>query len=307
MASYPSAVATFTNKADGVDIVAAAHVNALQDEVAAIEQGLVNGIAHALLPSANNTRDLGSSALKWRDLYLADQMLVAGAGPHGIGTETPSTRFQVSITGTFNASGGGAHDVGTYMNTTLGVQAGADGTLAYVQGTLNEAGSGTHAIMSGLRIAAPTVGAAGATVNISAALYIEGAAAFAGAANFALYVASGISSFGSGIAETGTITPAQITADQNDYNPTGFSTARNVRLSSDALRTITGLQSSFSGQVVRLVNAGSNDIAFAHGSGSSTATNRIVCPGAATFTLNPGDSIEAWYDGVSSLWRLQAY
>jgi hypothetical protein len=41
-AIYPAAVAAFTTKNDG-DVVAAAHINAVQDEIAAIEASLIGG------------------------------------------------------------------------------------------------------------------------------------------------------------------------------------------------------------------------------------------------------------------------
>lgn len=46
MASYPGAVKTFTSKSDGAgNRIFAAHINDLQDEVTAIEDGLLNGSA----------------------------------------------------------------------------------------------------------------------------------------------------------------------------------------------------------------------------------------------------------------------
>jgi hypothetical protein len=40
---------------------------------------------------------------------------------------------------------------------------------------------------------------------------------------------------------SGDISPAQITANQNDYNPTSLSTSSVLRLNTDASRNITGL------------------------------------------------------------------
>lgn len=46
MASYPTAVKTFTSKSDGAgNRIFASHVNDLQDEVTAIEDGILNGTA----------------------------------------------------------------------------------------------------------------------------------------------------------------------------------------------------------------------------------------------------------------------
>lgn len=69
-ASYPSAVKSFTTKLDG-QTISAAHVNDIQDEVVAVEDGLLNGLAHILKPGTNNTYDLGTSSLKWKDAYVA--------------------------------------------------------------------------------------------------------------------------------------------------------------------------------------------------------------------------------------------
>lgn len=53
MATYPGGVKTFTSKTDGVSVNAAADINDLQNEVNAIEDGLLNGSAR--LNSSNST------------------------------------------------------------------------------------------------------------------------------------------------------------------------------------------------------------------------------------------------------------
>lgn len=108
----------------------------------------------------------------------------------------------------------------------------------------------------------------------------------------------------------GKITPAQITGNQNNYNPTGLSTASFIRLTSDAVRTITGIVAQTDGRRILLSNAGAFDIQFTHNdTGSSTAANCFFCPGGATFTLNPGDSVEIHYDdtGGSPRWWILAF
>lgn len=47
MANYPVSVTSFATKSNG-QIVDASHINTLQDEVAAVEAGLLNGFAHDL-------------------------------------------------------------------------------------------------------------------------------------------------------------------------------------------------------------------------------------------------------------------
>jgi hypothetical protein len=104
----------------------------------------------------------------------------------------------------------------------------------------------------------------------------------------------------------GVISAAQLTADTNDWNPSGLSTARIVRFTTDARRTITGLTATTAGHYVTLSNVGLNTAVFAHNSGSSSAANRIICPNEHICTLHAGDSLDAWYDTTASLWRINA-
>jgi len=98
-ASYPGAVKTFTTKIDGAgNIIFAAHVNDLQDEVNAVEAGLINGLAHVVVPDATRTRDLGTAALLWRDLRLGRTLEA------NLGTITTDIKILNAI-GTWNAVG----------------------------------------------------------------------------------------------------------------------------------------------------------------------------------------------------------
>jgi hypothetical protein len=103
---------------------------------------------------------------------------------------------------------------------------------------------------------------------------------------------------------TGDISPAQITANQNNYNPTDLSTSAILRLSTDASRTLTGLAGGSDGRVVVIHNVGSFDLVLAHESGSSTAANRFVLPGAASLTLAANTAAVLQYDATSSRWRV---
>lgn len=80
-ASYPSTVKTWTALVDSTDYPQAAHLNTGYDEVTAIEQGLLNGIAHLLKPdSTAGNRDLGTTGAKWRNIHLSGQVNL-GANP----------------------------------------------------------------------------------------------------------------------------------------------------------------------------------------------------------------------------------
>lgn len=100
------------------------------------------------------------------------------------------------------------------------------------------------------------------------------------------------------------ITPTQITANQNNYSPTGFATASVMRLSSDASRNITGLAvtGSFTdGRFLMLHNIGSFNIVLTTEDANSTAANRFLFDG--NITLTPEQSITLWYDTDSDRWR----
>jgi hypothetical protein len=113
-------------------------------------------------------------------------------------------------------------------------------------------------------------------------------------------------SFTSTFALAGVIIPVQITADQNDYNPTGASTCNVMRLSSDATRTITGLSGGAVGRLIVVRNVGVNEIRFSNQDAGSLAANRfnfadVVTPGYRA--LEPGRSLWLQYDASISKWN----
>ena len=108
-------------------------------------------------------------------------------------------------------------------------------------------------------------------------------------------------SLGGAIAFSGELTPAQITANQNDYNPTGLASVSMLRLSSDASRIITGLQGGWKGRFLTVHNVGLQNIVLADESASSSAANRFALTG--DLTLSPDQMVELQYDATSSRWR----
>src|SRR5574337_904164 len=60
-ASYPASIKTFTTKVDNVDFPQAVHVNDMQDEINAIETGLINGFAHNIKFLTDNLYNIGAS------------------------------------------------------------------------------------------------------------------------------------------------------------------------------------------------------------------------------------------------------
>jgi hypothetical protein len=107
---------------------------------------------------------------------------------------------------------------------------------------------------------------------------------------------------------TDVISPTAISADQNNYNPTGWSTANVVRLitNNTTARAITGAQAGTAGEVKVLLNIGVDtvnaNITLNLENASSTAANRWASiPGTTLVTLQTGCIV--WYDGTSSRWR----
>ena len=98
------------------------------------------------------------------------------------------------------------------------------------------------------------------------------------------------------------ITPAQITADQNDYAPSGLTTCSTLRVSSDAARNITGLSAAETGRILILHNVGSFNIVLKNESTSSTAANRFY--GSADVTIGSNQCAVLQYDGTTSRWRV---
>ena len=95
-------------------------------------------------------------------------------------------------------------------------------------------------------------------------------------------------------------TPAQLTASHNNY---AIGSARVVRLSSDASRTITGFRGGLPNQELTLINVGSNNIVVAHQSASSDAANRVLLEAGANLTLAANDAVTLYYDQATARWR----
>lgn len=101
---------------------------------------------------------------------------------------------------------------------------------------------------------------------------------------------------------SGVISPAQITANTNDYAPTGLASATVLRLNTDASRNLTGLTGGAAGRLVVIHNVGSFNLVVKNADSGSTAANRFAI--SADVTLTPDQSLALIYDATSSRWRL---
>ena len=102
---------------------------------------------------------------------------------------------------------------------------------------------------------------------------------------------------------TGIISPTQLIANQDNWNPTNLSTAAEVRLSTDAARELTGIEAQPSRTRLTLLNVGGFNCVLKHDV-TSTAANRFLCPGSVDLTLTPNKAVDIWYDTTSSRWRV---
>ena len=103
---------------------------------------------------------------------------------------------------------------------------------------------------------------------------------------------------------SGDISPAQITANTNNYNPTNLDTSSTLRVSTDASRNLTGIvpAAPSDGRILILHNVGSQDLVLIDESASSSATNRFALSG--NITLSGDESVVLQYDSTSSRWRI---
>lgn len=93
--------------------------------------------------------------------------------------------------------------------------------------------------------------------------------------------------------------PAQLTADQNNYDP---GNADFLFLFSNASRNVTGLTGGVTGRLLWINTYGSQNIVLVHLSASSLAANRISTHTAANITLTPRQAAILIYTGAN--WSL---
>lgn len=102
-------------------------------------------------------------------------------------------------------------------------------------------------------------------------------------------------------------TPAQITANQNDYNVNAAGPI--VRISSDAARNITGLVKNVlsvqnsGGDIFIFKNVGSFTITFTNQDAASTAANRFLFSTGANIAVAANGHLRVFYDSTTQRWR----
>ncbi len=110
------------------------------------------------------------------------------AVPLGIGA-APDAATLLHVRGSFSPVGALAR--GVWIGPTLVPAANADAMGLFIQPTITEAGSGTHAIFASAYLSPPTVNAGAASVTDAATLYIANEPSVVGATNLGLFVGAG--------------------------------------------------------------------------------------------------------------------
>jgi hypothetical protein len=103
---------------------------------------------------------------------------------------------------------------------------------------------------------------------------------------------------------SGFLSPAQITANQNDYNPANLANAGVLRLNTDVSRDLTGLAGGTAGRIVAITLTAGTLVLKKENAGSAAA-NRLAM--AADVTLSADMCAILIYDAVTSRWRVFAF
>ncbi len=96
------------------------------------------------------------------------------------------------------------------------------------------------------------------------------------------------------------ISPPQLTAGVDDYNPTNLERATMIRLSSNGAYNITGIWGGSNGRVLWLVNLSGSTLTLKNAT-TSQAKNQFALN--ADYSLLAGATVAIIYDGITKSWR----
>lgn len=105
----------------------------------------------------------------------------------------------------------------------------------------------------------------------------------------------------------GVLAPAQLTANQNDYNPTGLQYANTLRLTADQFRRITGLAGGYEGRMLTILNVSTNVdgvVILNYEDATSAAANRFAIDN--DLVLEPGCAAVLQYNATLQRWGIIA-
>lgn len=216
--------------------------------------------------------------------FDADKLLVAVDSPLGLVGSSTVTVGGIVVTGSATVGGTLTVTGATTLAAVTVTGLGATDITVTGQAVINTLSVTGPATVAGLGATDITV-TGQAVINT---LSVTGPATMAGA-----------------VVVNGLISPSQITANQNDYAPTGVATAFEIRVDSDADRAITGLSASqVEGRKILITNDGAFTITLNHEDANSTAANRFDLGADNNLAIEAGATALLSYDGTASRWRV---
>jgi hypothetical protein len=107
------------------------------------------------------------------------------------------------------------------------------------------------------------------------------------------------------LAESGALSPAQLTASVDDYSPTGISAASALLLDQDAPWSVTGIDADTNtpGRVLRVFNVSAFALTLPTEDAGSTAANQFLFDD--DLVLESEQGCRLWYDDAANRWRLE--
>jgi len=219
-------------------------------------------------------------------LSATGNLTVSGTGPHAIGGATNLNR-QFLVTGAFTAS---SNAYGLAVTSSLTPSVGSEAFLLSTEGTLNKAGSGTHANFGSAIFYPPTIVAGAATITNASTLKITGAPS-AGTNNYAMWVESGAVRLDGNTAVTGTLSATGTLS--GGTSGTGYSFSGSAPANSLALTSGGNVGIGTSSPVSLLETQGSSA-----GKIGITVTNNSASAGPAYIAFKGYDWVRSaiWHD-----------
>lgn len=123
-----------------------------------------------------------------------------------------------------------------------------------------------------------------------------------GSTMFALQ--TGASTFAGTVGVTNYISGTLSTGDNNNWNPTGISSAVFIRITANSSgSTLTGITGGVAGRLLTLINVSANAVVLANNDAGSSAECRFIMANGTDFSLGAHCAVQVWHDPVSGSWR----